>query len=291
MAEAMNLSERQAEFAHELDTGEAVVQVGSGSPVPVKLRNYQVEKDVSDRELEKRQRERWENLSYEPRKTTKRFDDKIAPGRSDEVPEKEVPDDPREVDLSSEAVRFLEDVVEDPFKPLTERYQRFSSSYKGNQAKNELVDQGVVIEREVKNGENRKLLQLTEKGRSHVEQNTGLDPSHKGRGGIVHRYWQHFIKDVFEEAGWYAFVEKFDADVYINMGNNELVVEVAMGNNSREIKHVEQHLEKDFTVWIAVRDKETRERLKQRMKEQGLDSDRVVFRLLREFRDKEILPS
>ncbi|MXR52391.1 ATP-binding protein [Halovenus sp. WSH3] len=283
MTEAMNLSERQAEFAQELDTGEAIIQVGSRGPVPVKLTNYQLEKEVTDRKLEKRQRNRWEQLSYEPRKTTQSFDDKIAPGRSEEVPDREIPEDPTEVDLSNEADRLLKDVIENPFKPLTDRYQEFSSSYKGNKAKNKLVDQGVVIERKVKNSENRKLLQLTEKGRDHVEQNTDLDPEHEGRGGIVHRYWQQFIRDAFEEAGWHAFLEKFDADVYVNMGNTELAVEVAMGDNPREIKHVEKHLEKDFIVWIASRNKEIQEGLKQRMQEQGLNPDQVVFRLLREF--------
>jgi len=286
MTEAMNLSERQAEFAQRLGVGEAVVQVGSRGPVPVKLRNYQIEKDVSDRELEKKQRSEWENLSHEPRKTTQSFDDRIAPGRSESVPDKEIPEEAAEVELSSEAKRLLEGVVENPFKPLTDRYQEFSSSYKGNKVKNELVDQGVVMERKVKNGEDRKLLQLTEKGREHA-QNLDLDVEREGRGGIIHRYWQHFIRDTFEEAGWHSFLEKFDADVYVNMGNMELVVEVAMGDNPREIRHLEKHMEKDFIVWIACRNKQIREGLKQRMKENGLDPDQVVFRLLRESRELE----
>ena len=168
---AMNLSERQAEFAQKLGTGEAVVQVGGRDPVPVKLRNYEVEKTVTDRELEKHQAEKWNNLSSEKRKTTKRFDDRIAPGRSEEVPETMIPDDPTEIQASNEADRFLKDVVENPFQPLTKRYERFSSNYKGNKAKNEVVDHGLVIERQVRSqGGKRKLLQLTEKGRDYVEE-------------------------------------------------------------------------------------------------------------------------
>jgi DNA-binding MarR family transcriptional regulator len=288
MTEAMNLSERQAEFAQDLEVGKAVIQVGSRDPVPVNLKNYQVEKTVSDRELEKSQRSTWEHLAYEPRKNTQSFDQKLAPGRSDELPEKEIPEDPTEVDLSSEANRLLEDVVENPFKPLTERYDRFPSSYKGNKAKNKLVNQGVVVEREVKNGENRKLLQLTEKGRDYVEEGTELDSAHAGRGGIIHRYWQHRIRDAFEEAGWHAFIEKFDADVYVNMGSTELAVEVTMGDNPREIQHVEKHLDKEFLVWIACRTQEIQERLEQRMEKQGLEIDRVVFRLFRDF-SKELV--
>ena len=291
MTEAINLSERQSEFAQNLETGEAVVQVGGRSPVPVNLHNYQLDKTVSDRELEKRQAEKWSQLSHEKRKTTRAFDDRIAPGRSEEVPETEIPDDPTETQLSHGGDRLLKDVVKNPFKPLTERYQRFSSSYKGNKAKNELVDQGILIERNVKTGDGkRKLLQLTEKGRDYVEDHLDLEVGHRGRGGIVHRYWQHRIEEAFEEQGWSAFVEKFDADVYVNMGNTELVVEVAMGDNPREIKHVEKHLDKDFVVWIAARNTEIRDGLQQRIKENGLDSEDVVFRLLRDFNNKEDLP-
>ena len=286
--EAINLSERQAEFAQKLETGEAVVQVGSHGPVPVNLHNYQLDKTVSDKELEKRQAEKWSQLNHEKRKTTRAFDDRIAPGRSEEVPETEVPDDPTETQLSHGGDRLLKDVVKNPFKPLTERYQRFSSSYKGNKAKNELVDQGILIERNVKTGDGkRKLLQLTEKGRDYVEDHLDLDTKQRGRGGIVHRYWQHHIKDQFEDYGWDAFLEKFDADVYINMGNMELVVEVAMGDNPREIRHVEKHLDRDFIVWIAARNTEIRDGLQQRLEERDVQSEDVVFRLVRDFKDLE----
>jgi len=285
VAEAMNLSQRQAEFAQSLETGEAVVQVGSRDPIPVELHNYELEKTITDSELENRQAEKWSDLDSERRKTTKRFDDRIAPGRSEEVPEQRIPDDPTEVQVSEDADRLLKDIVEDPFKPLTERYEDwFSSSYKGNKAKNELVDDGVVIERHVKSQDGkRKLLQLTEKGRDYVEDSLDLDADHQGRGGIIHRYWQHRIKGAFEEAGWDAFLEKFDTDVYVNMGSTELAIEVAMGDNSREIQHVKDHLERGFQVWIACRNKEIRKGLKQRLEETELDTDQVLIQLLSNF--------
>ncbi|WP_336327584.1 ATP-binding protein [Halovenus sp. HT40] len=286
VTDAMNLSGRQAEFAHDLATGEAVVQVGSRDPVPVKLENYEVKKEVTNRELEKQQAEKWSKLSSERRKTTKRFDDRIAPGRSEEVPETSIPDDPTEIQVSKDADRLLKDVIKNPFKPLTKRYERFSSTYKGNKAKNELVDDGVVIERHVKAQDGkRKLLQLTEKGRDYAE-SLNLEVKHRGRGGIIHRYWQHQIKEAFERQGWDAFLEKFDADVYVNMGDTELVVEVAMGDNPREIEHVQQHLEKGFdAVWVAGRNQEVLDGLKQRIEEEGLDLEQVAFRLVREYRE------
>jgi DNA-binding MarR family transcriptional regulator len=289
VTDAMNLSERQAEFAQNLATGEAVVQVGSRDPVPVKLQNHELEKSVTDRDLEKQQAEKWNELGSERRKTTKRFDDRIAPGRSEKVPETTIPDDPAKIQVSKDADHLLKDIIQNPFKPLTDRYEGFSSTYKGNKAKNELVDDGVVIERQVKAQDGkRKLLQLTEKGRDYAEKSLDLDMRHTGRGGIIHRYWQNRIKEIFEQQSWDAFLEKFDADVYVNMGDTELVVEVAMGDNPREIKHVQQHLEKGFdAVWIACRDKEILEGLKQRIEEQELDRDRVAFRVVRELEKLE----
>ncbi|MFA1610047.1 ATP-binding protein [Halobellus rubicundus] len=294
VAESMNLSKRQMEFAQELDTGEAVVQVGNRSPVPVKLDNYRLDKNVSDKELRKQQAENWEKLSHSPRETTPDFREKIGPSNSNEEQGSEIPSDPRdpnsEVQLSSSAERLLEDVVNDPFRPLTERYSDFSSRYKGNKAKNELVDEGVAVERRIHQQEDkRKLLQLTEQGRKYAEKDLDLEVKHGGRGGIIHQYWQHKIRDLFEEAGWDAFLEKFDADIYINMGNTELAVEVAMGDKPREIQHVEKHLNRDFTIWIACRNKEIQDGLQQRLQENGLDPDQVVFRLLRRFNDVESL--
>ncbi len=292
VADSLNLSDRQREYAQGLGTGEAVVQVGNSSPIPVSLDDYSLEKQVSEEDLEQSQADSWTSLSYESRSLTPGFKSIVAPGRSDEVESPEIVQDPqRELDLSGDADQFLKDVVKNPFRGLTDRYSDFPSSYKGNKAKNELVDNGVVVERKVHTEKGkRKLLQLTDKGREYAETELGLEVKHRGRGGVIHRYWQNQIKDLFEDVGWSAFLEKFDADVYVNMGNTELVVEVAMGDNPREIKHVEEHLERFDTVWIACRNQEVREGLRQRLAENSLEDNRVVFRLFREF-NKDQPPS
>lgn len=292
LAESMNLSQRQMEFASELDVGEAVIQVGNGSPVPVKLENNDVNKTVSDTDLEKLQAKKWNTLSYTPREPTSEFRDTILQREDSDLPEPDTPEDPnRKISVSNKADRFLRDVVKNPFKKLTNRYEGFSSQYMGNQAKDELIDQGLLIERQVRsqNGR-RKLLELTKKGREYVEDNLDLDVKEEGRGGIIHRYWQNRIKEVFREAGWNAYIEKFDADVYVNMYDSELAIEVAMGDNPREIQHVSKHLDKGFTVWLVCRNEEIRDRLKQRIKENDESLDSVVFRLFREFNNEQLPP-
>jgi hypothetical protein len=292
VAESMNLSEKQMQFAQNLDVGEAVVQTGNGDPVPVDLDEYGVEKQVSDAELEKRMAEDWTRLSHEPRETTQEFD-QVLQGKQGEIEEQEIPDDPTPtVDVSEKANRLLKDIVEHPFKPLSERYERFSSSYMGNKAKNELVDQGVLVERQVRTQEGkRKLLDFTDRGREYVENDLNLEVNQRGRGGGVHRYWQHRIKKAFETAGWTAELEMFDADVYVNLHDSELVIEVAMGNNQREIDHIKEHLDTGFdSIWVVCRNQEILEDLKQRMQENGLLEDRLAFRLFRDFNNLENLP-
>jgi hypothetical protein len=291
VAESMNLSEKQAEFAQQLGTGEAVVQVGNGDPVPVKLDEHPVQKSVTDEKLRRKQADAWEELSFEERELTTEFELATNPGTDEKEEDKKILQDPAELELSNGAEHLLEDVVENPFKPLTERYNGFSSRYKGNKAKDELVESGAAVERTVHSGSGRrKLLQLTDQGNRYAGDRLDLDTKRRGRGDIVHRYWQHQVKRKFEELGWTAELEFMEADVYVNLHSSELAVEIAMGNNSREVEHVKQRLEDGFDhVWILCPEEIIRDGITQRLEERGLLDQSVVVRKLREFNVEEEL--
>ena len=175
--------------------------------------------------------------------------------------------------------RLLRDVVDHPFKSLTERYELVADAYQGHKAKTELVESGLVVERAVTpKQQQRKLLELTDQGREYAETQLDMDTEQRGRGGIVYRFWQHRIKELFKKAGWPAKRELFDADVYVDMQDTELVVEVAMGNNEREIEHVKQHLETGFdAVWIVCRTTAVRDGLRKRLEENGLLGECVTL--------------
>ena len=118
-----------------------------------------------------------------------------------------------------------------------------------------------------------------------------METKQQGRGGVVHRFWQHRIVELFDDAGWPAKPELFDADVYVNMGDTELVIEVAMGINDREVEHVERHLDTGFDViWVVCRTAEVRTGLRQRLEENDLLADRVDLRLLQDIRNAETAP-
>lgn len=56
-----------------------------------------------------------------------------------------------------------------------------------------------------------------------------------------------------------------------------------MGNNEREIEHLEDHLETFDVVWIVCKDEDVKTGLQARLDERNLPLDNVVFRLVEEF--------
>jgi len=193
----------------------------------------------------------------------------------------------RDIPLSDDAETMLQDIVKNPCKPLTDRYELFPNEYHGNKAKEELIEKGVVEERVLKGAGKQKLFELTQVGREYIETRDNLEVDQEERGGVVHRCWQRRIKNVFEDAGWSASTEASDADVYTILDGTELVVEVAMGNNQREVEHVKKHLDTGFDViWIACPDEEVKQGLRERLEEHDLE-EKVTFRLLKEFADPD----
>lgn len=284
IAGSLHLSNRQKSAAQQLNVGEAVLQTGNSDSVRVDLYEFELEKEVTDANLQQMQGRYWTELSSTSRQRPSGFEDLVdVQNRSDEV----ISDPDQTFSLSEEAEQLLRDVVEYPFVGLTERYDQFSSPHIGYDGKTELVDNGVVEEKLVQTRpKSSKLLELTERGYSYVEDNLECEPEQKGRGGIVHRYWQHQVKNAFEDAGWPAKLELFDADVYVNTGELEIVVEIAMENTSREREHIENHLETGFdAIWVVRQNQDVRDGLEDRISEAGLDTQSVVFRETRDFEE------
>jgi len=95
--------------------------------------------------------------------------------------------------------------------------------------------------------------------------------------------WQHQVKEAFQTAGWAAKVELFDADVYINTGQIEIVVEIAMENTERKLDHIKQHQETGYDViWVVCPNEEVREGLQQRTEAAGCNSEHLIFQLVHE---------
>ena len=288
IAATMHLTERQEDIARMLGTGDAIIQASGSNPTPVLLDSFELEKSISDDELQKRQCEQWNALPNAPRQPLIEIADQDTPPETKGSKETEKSRF-EELVLSEEAERLLEDVITNPFCRVSDRYDQFSSVHKGNEAKKELVETGLVDEQQVTTGTGtRTLFERTDRGRDYVEIGLEMDSKHRGRGGIIHRYWQHEIKQMFEAAGWQAKRELFDADVYVNMDGVELVIEVAMAADDREVTHVKRHLEKGFDlIWIVCRTERVKTDLRKQLEEQSLLRDRVHLRLLQEIQGAE----
>jgi hypothetical protein len=283
VADTMDLTQRQRRIAARLDTGEAVLQVGGTDPVHVHLDDYDIDKEVTDTDLQDRFRTVWQAGQTS---TIEGGDEADTPAL-DTAPDGTAGDE-ADQPLSAAADRLLRDVAEHPYRKLSDRYERFSSRYKGNQAKAELVDRRLVREKTVRKKYGRPtLLELTSAGRDHLVAND-IEVSHEGRGGVVHRYWQHFLQDQFEDAGYAVELEDDDADLGIRTDQGRVAVEVAMAATDREIDHVKRRLAEGFdAVFIGCPSEAVQDELREMLQEARVDRECVDVRLLRQLQDMD----
>jgi len=285
VVDAMDLSQRQRDVAQDLGVGEAVVQVGNAAPAWVDLDYYEVEKSVSDEVLEQLQQQHWDSLDgllTEP-------DTGDTPVGEEDDGVSQVDDSDTALDLSETEEMLLNDVVDRPFVSLSDRYEKASSWNKGHQAKQGLVEKGLVRERRIKtSGAKRKLLELTENGRE-VSSELGIDVGHEGRGGIVHRYWQSKVQEYLSGSGWNCEMEQDDADVVAEKAGVSVAFEIAMGSNEREVEHAEQRIADGFDMIVVIcRNKPVVEGLRDRIEDRLSDRDSVAFWTFQELFDGDI---
>ncbi|WP_276273654.1 ATP-binding protein [Haloarcula litorea] len=288
IAESLKMDGLQKRWARKLAVGEAVVQRGEHEPVPVCLPDFDLEKDVTDDELVSQMSEEWRSLSFKPldSSTSKSLE---PPEEPESKPDSDSnAGEEAELDVSERAERLLRDIVENPFKSVTDRYQKFSSRYQGDKAKTELLEKELVEEESAKLKQGRvKLFELTERG-EEVAKDLDIEVERSGRGGVVHRYWQHQISDKLEEKGLNPVIEKSHADVYVNFEGEGIAIEVAMGRNEREINHISDRLEQGFDRVVTLcRNKSVKGFLEDKLQDVDVSSDQVDVLLLREFFDED----
>ncbi len=247
VADSMDLSRRQRDVGQRLDVGEAIVQIGNAAPARVDLDDYDLDKSMTDADLEQAQKNVWTDIDSTIRET-ETGESTSLDGEESEKPE----ESGKENNLSENEIALLRDIVERPFVGISSRYEQLSSANKGHETKKSLLDAGLVEERQISAERGRKkLLQLTESGRD-VAAEHGVDIPETTRGDIVHRYWQNKVKDVLETEDWDCALERDHADVAAEKDGVEIAVEIAMEERMREVDHVEQRLEDGFEHVVVV---------------------------------------
>jgi hypothetical protein len=296
VADSMDLSRRQRDVGQRLDVGEAIVQIGNASPVHVDLDDYDLDKSMTDADLVQHMSNTWQSLTTTD--TGLPTDSSGTIGQPDTVEEGYNPGEKvassgeegeKPYDLAENEWRLLEDVAERPFANLSERYSKLSSTNKGHQAKSSLVEKGLLSEHSVRVSNGRmKLLELTDDGREVLGQRD-IDVSRMGRGSVVHRYWQHELRDRFAEAGWDASIESSHADVGAERDGVSIACEVAMSSADREVDHVANRLDAGFDrVAVFSRDRRIADELQESIEEAGVSVDLVEVLCLEDVVSGEI---
>ncbi|MCY4730464.1 ATP-binding protein [Natronomonas gomsonensis] len=290
IAESLKMDGLQKRWAKKLAVGDAVIQKGENEPVPVKLPDFDLEKDVTDDDLVSYMSEEWRDLSFQPidSSISGHVEDSEQVDRSEQNSSK--PAEEPELDVSERAERLVRDIVENPFRSVTERYEDFSSRYQGDKAKKELLDKELVEEKSAKVKQGRvKLFELTDRGEDVVE-DLDVEFERSGRGGVVHRYWQHRVSDSLEEEGLNTVIEKSHADVYVNVDGEAVAVEVAMGRNDREVEHISDRLDKKFDRVVTLcRNESIKGFIENRISDIDVSTEQVEIRLLRQFLNRDSL--
>ena len=276
ISDSLGLNQYQRLASQNLRTGDAIIQVGNQTPSAVAIREYSLEKDVTDDQVlqhfQNHPAIKDEQVMFQPTGT----DQTTSENSANPVEQVEQPEQ-AENQLSEEAELLLKKLADDPFKSITQHYDdHFDSRTAGVDAKNELLAKNYIEEQKAKlDTGKRNLYSFTEKAVEQLEQQ-GIEVEIEGKGGIVHKYWQHQIQNWFEENGWTAKLETFDADVYANDGSREVIVEIAMGKNKRELEHIEKHLKKEFDhIITGCASKQIQNYINEKLEQNEIDGDSV----------------
>lgn len=288
IAESLKMDHLQKRSANFLSVGEAVIQIGGQEPVRAELPDFDLKKDVTDDELVSYMSDDWRELSFQPLDSSTSRSLEPAEKPDEDTKNQSNAAEEAESEVSEEAERLLKDIVDNPFKSVTERYESFSSRYKGDKAKKELIEKGLVEEQTASLEQGRvKLFEVTDQGEEFLE-DLGVDVERSGRGGVVHRYWQHRVSERLEKDGLNPVVEKSHADVFVNVDGDGIAVEIAMGRNTREVEHISDRLENGFDRVVTLcRNKSVKGFIEEKVGDVDVSSDQVDVLLLRQFFDAD----
>ncbi|QIB75389.1 ATP-binding protein [Halogeometricum borinquense] len=285
VAADMSLSKPQKAWARTLNVGQGIVQRPNGTTHVVNFHDPEVVQSVDDGRLAELMQTHWNRLTHSTATSLEQRESREAPdadtGDGPESPEPKS----NERTIDQDILTLLKDVAKRPFVSLSERYSRFSSDGKGYKVKTSAVDDGYVTEHVVKDRGQKKLLELTEQGRT-VLRKRGESIDRDGRGGIVHQYWQHRLRSIFEAEGLKAELESDDADIAVESAEERFAVEVSMQGAEREVEHVADRLDAGFDrVVFACPLGEVMETLIERLTGADINPDAVRVHAFHEFYD------
>ncbi|USZ68538.1 DUF87 domain-containing protein [Halorussus salilacus] len=284
MAQTFGLDPEETEFTRTMQKGEGLFKLADREPVPIRLPDYELDKAMTEAEIRARMAPELEALPVQDRVRPDRFNEYLGITSEAETADETTP-------VGEIAEALLASVTEMPFLSISKRYEAIGvGSKNGTAAKSELVTLGLVREVTVptgRPGRNPTLLELTPVGRDVLDER-GYDVPETGRRGIVHRYWQHQVKEYYAAHGFAAELEfavgSQRIDVYAERADETIAIEVAC-SPEHEVTNIEKCLDAGVdTVQVVTIEDAVRDRIQSAVQERfGHVPDRVVFKPISAF--------
>ena len=289
MSRCMGLSPQQAEDIYNLNTRECIVRLSGryNRPFKVRVTPFESKKRVSDEVIEKRSDVLISQLKSNPRTRPPEFEEYLVglASRSKKTGRSKVDVQLNEAKQKSQ---FLVSVYEKPFIPVSERYRLSGlSPRKGTDYKNEFVSKGYLREVELnlgKNGGRKIFLELLPPAVNYLEQALKKKIT-LWKGGFLHGYYQHKVKEAFESQG-----HKVGLEYAVEDGNIDLVVdekfafEIAM-SSGYESHNIRKCLNSGFKrIYMLCRNEEVRAKIKGEFNRLFMEKpEGITFHLLNDF--------
>lgn len=266
LSKCMGLDENQARFNYNLDVGNAIVKLAGRrtSPFWITTPNIEIEKDVSDFELQQRMRPMLSTFNITNVSRTMLYDSYISSLKDRRKVKKSK-------SISKETNDLLISILRNPFIPVTSRYDSLDlSRKKGKIVKDYLIENGLVIETNIKVSNNiYNFLLLTKKGFSYCKER-GFDDKVwneivSGKISFRHRFYQFYIKNLLTQNGWDVIIENRingnkRVDVVARYGHKRIAIEIAV--TKFEINDITKCINDGFDeVRVICKDKTAKERI------------------------------
>ncbi|MEM3490087.1 MAG: hypothetical protein QXO75_10615, partial [Nitrososphaerota archaeon] len=253
----------------------------------LRSQDFPLEKNVTDEELKQRMSTVLERLEAMG-KAHEREKEKLGHKSEESAKTRE---------LSPYAKALLLDVNSHPFRGLSSRYKALNfSSRKGEQAKKELIQKGLVTEAQVKLGSFRplKFLVPTREGLKTLEkmgQKTRLW-EYIGYSGFEHRFYQVIITYSLRRCGYEVSIEKLvdngvRADVLASKNGKRIGIEVELDARI-DLNRLFVQMKNIDELWVVSKSLETLKGIKSKLMERLHPSlmQKIRFQLIEEYVSK-----
>jgi hypothetical protein len=269
MAYAMGLNTEQSTYLNNLPVGRGIVKMADRytRPFLVKFPKFDIQKNVTDAELERYMASHLAGLEYQPRvksesdisiekepckestpDTKSNSETTASSNESTTIP----------FDLNEKEYAVLMDIKNRPFVAVGERLQSLHlTGYSANKIWRCLKEQELIQEIEIKIGQRgraRKYFAITKKAQEQMgPQNMG-----PGKGGFEHVFHQQRLQRHFAAQGYQTKIEEYRNGKAVDLGltkdGHRIAVEIAM-NPLNELSNITKDFQAGWReIWILCRD-------------------------------------